>query len=356
MKFLSLVLRRIRSYFVDNKMIFLLYFAGSVLAALLLIYTYGNFMSYKDREASNAQILRQYTVELSNPEKKINMQTLRESMEPFHLETLELQYVKVSENGQLFSIATELTDGKPAYKANSGRIAFTDAEIKQALPVMVAGYDNEDMHSKKTIQFEGNNYQVIGFSSHAATLIPYTTFQKHQYPVTTVLVMPKKILNIEENNDLIKKLSTFFPEAVIETPKNYYKFAQSSFIGGFINMLGMYIVAIVALLLLASYMLRRYDKENMVQRRVGCSRGKCVAVSVLSNMLTALAAAGLAVLIHASCYQSFFAKISINDKIAYYPIDYLMLTLLVVAVTTCACIPFCLRGLSRSVVGAKANT
>ena len=67
MKTIKLVVGRIFTYFSENKLIFILYTLGSIVCIFMMIYYYGNVLSYKNGSTDDDISFRIYRVDLTVP-------------------------------------------------------------------------------------------------------------------------------------------------------------------------------------------------------------------------------------------------------------------------------------------------
>ncbi|MBR0277566.1 MAG: hypothetical protein IJQ50_03800, partial [Clostridia bacterium] len=67
MKTIRLVVGRVFTYFSENKLIFILYTLGSIVCIFMMIYYYGNVLSYKNGSTDDGISFRIYRVDLTVP-------------------------------------------------------------------------------------------------------------------------------------------------------------------------------------------------------------------------------------------------------------------------------------------------
>ena len=68
MKIFRLTLSRIVTHFVENKLIFILFFLGILASSITIIFYYGNLFSFKNGIFDDFSEIRAYTINLAIPQ------------------------------------------------------------------------------------------------------------------------------------------------------------------------------------------------------------------------------------------------------------------------------------------------
>ena len=349
MKSVIVVINRVKQYYLRNKAIFILFFLGGVLNAVVFAYMYGNLNPAKYKYGWTDIEYREYMVAFNAIGFDGGSFELKEPMRSY-ISDVDIQ--KVIESGLFESIMISFNNaysyegsgsrpdkavsacvyGKPGIIVNTG-----SGEIIADDQVLVSENTAEPVGSIVTIY--GKSFTVIG--SYTASnpggygyIISEKALRQLNLNLNLIDVVSIERYHFEDGDQDVasKVLYSIFPDSFVSAPSRFeandYRRAEI----GIKTARNTFIISTLAFLFLIVYMADSLTDENAVSLIVGAKPSE-IAVSVFWEgfSLSILASAtGLA--LHKIFYEEFFEKINAYSGIEFYSSDYFRMLLIMVIV------------------------
>lgn len=141
MKTLRLAISRILTYFSENKTIFVLYFIGTISCVIMMIYYYGNTLSYMTNKSYINEIeFRKYHVAFSSPAKvtEDTIEKLKEFEQKYGIQDIELTTIVDSDGNNIeFSSNDEAINDYWLKKLGNHDSSDTDKNILYLVHILI---------------------------------------------------------------------------------------------------------------------------------------------------------------------------------------------------------------------------
>lgn len=327
MKLLSLVLYRIRGQIKEHKMIVLLFFLGIILADLVFLFFYGNYSSTKLSQALYSFDYQNFLVFPKQAE------PLAE--ERLHcLDEFGVQEVRIAGKADIEERIIPL-EVKSAKDTMEIRAYLYNGQDQELFFPLFESVDEEGDRVILSMQYKmmeemllnGEMYQVEKQVSHfepVAFLIPVRTFLRQEYPVTNLKFILDHIPTAEEVSAVEEQLRQAFPGSMVITPQYTENLHQRGDLYGTVQNSMLYVLSVVSLLFLFSYLLSEGAYEDAIYLAAGATRKKVFLLLLLEIILLCAAAAVCATAIHVVFYDSIFANFNMFENLTYNAFDYVL--------------------------------
>lgn len=281
MKTILLSAYRLKQYFINNKLIFFLYLAGSIICGLMFIYFYGNAVSYISNSLDQSISYREYTVAFTQntvPEIETDAAAFFQSDT---VEDVVLGTELPSTDGEIRKIIC-MYKNKLRQSADKGRIYFTEDEIADSSNVVVLrSIDAAKVGDQ--ISLLDYNFKVIGkaYTFFGNYYIPYTTFCDLGLIPTSFEVIAAERQDLQ-NDSFLEKLQALYPDAVIEPP-GAEQSDKSRAAGEIFFVCIVYAVCMLAFAFLVKYMVELSAGETVIYMIAGASKAKLLQLLLLDT-------------------------------------------------------------------------
>lgn len=360
-KTLKLILSRIQSDFAVGKAMFVIYMVGTVLSVLVFIYFYGNFIpAFEEFENTVDDIsYRTYTVNFSEP---VSMdKKCTEPLESYDVEALSLwgEYTfpnnefsttitAVSSNDEIKKLLNDYYKGTPTPELSQEE--FSDN-------VILIG--NEVGYDKPAITINGTEFKVIKTENNSQYIMPIDAFIKQGFASYHYSFTLKNKLSTDNNyalmSNIISKLGNEYkgidvtitdPLSVSSPDKN------TEIITYFLQLCLIYLICFISCAFLFNYIFKRNIYENVIYMIIGAKKRLIFFVAIAEVAILSVASSGIAIIIHATLYESVFAKIN-NYTIHYSAVDYLIIAAFVTLLSVIIMLPFFISTIRSTSIDLK---
>lgn len=359
MKIIRIVFSRIQNYFINNRILFILFLIGTLSCSFTFIYFYGNAVTIKAINGKDADYMKNFTVSFRQP---IECNKLNYGNETGNnvINTDYTHKLTSDEFSQGTSnIACEI-QSKSKYNTviygERGRIQFTDDEInnKEYVIIIPSTFKDKNIGDKLTINKK--DYTIIGVNNFSNIFyIPPTVFQD-EFLADTVTITFDDTLSKAECENYINVLKVEYKDIYIKaSPLTYYNQAENN-MGFELITLGLgYIIAMLSFLFIMKYMVDKNSRETIIYAVVGANNKQVSLIMFLENLVLTLGILLVAIILHSSLYNAFFSKINIYSGITYSAFDYLIICVVVIVFSSLATIPFIKEYLKSTIIQNRSK-
>ncbi len=348
MKHLIFLSARIRQYYQSSRAIFCIFIVGSVLLNVLILYMYGNTVTYMRSKKLNTPLYCKYTVNLSEAGFAELSAELEECLTGYQIKDFTFHSGWETEDGFIPLAASQNNDAGLEWQKVKGRIAFTDSEVKSMARCIIVPYDRSSLKPGDTLPIgELGEFSVIGAGTfYSANYIPSTLFEALKLPVYYVDILLAKRLPVEEHQPFMDKLSAIsgasqvipaygVSDDIAYLPRNLAEI--------FI----LHVFTIAAFFFLLQYISVLNRKMDAVSELTGASKGTVAFYLLLERLVLSLITALCAAVIHRIFYSSIFERFNLAS-IDYELRDYCIVTVIMVLSSVVASVPFTISYARRS--------
>lgn len=367
MKLLRLAISRFVHYISQNRLIFSLYFIGSIVCVIMFAFCYGNLVTIKRIENSDQNIYRKYEIKLSKAQ-MLDLKILEDLKEytpeevSFHSELgfnfwgdeIDPDELKeIQEMGGVPDRIAAFLVKNLALFAEYGRVEFSDTELESGEKVVILPSGKFLGEVDDSIVINDETYRIIGMHTLEDFIIPAQCYFDQGFETKAITIVLPSQLNIMENNHFISLLYSLFPESSIKDPSEYYLMAENSFAGELIMVSMMYLLAFLSFAFLIKYIMDTGRYEAIIYSIVGASPGKTIGLVFLGNLLLSIISATIGIAIHMGLYNIIFNKLNLIDNLVYRFKDYALILIFTVVVSAIILIPFCIDYYKKSLYSLK---
>jgi ABC-type antimicrobial peptide transport system permease subunit len=354
MKYLSLVISKVKHYYSANKLIFILLVFGFFFSSISLIYTYGNFNSYKRQVLREDYFDRTYNI-ISDD----YIATNSDSLKSFNIDDYsEIVFTYKDYNQKLdiddgynLEISTYLDNKFVDIFRFKGRIKFTEEELNSG-NFIIAPYELVDyMNNSDELEIYNKTYKIIGYHLGYDIIMPYNGFISNTDKVNEITLTLKNKLDPDENTAFVNELHEKFADAGISSPYDSYTGSEVSYF--YIMIIILYIISILAFMFLMKYIVDKSSYENIIYSVVGASRGTVVFLILLENIVVSFLCGSAGILFYTIFYKSIFNKINLVPGIYYTLYDYITILFIIILCTMITSLPFLYSYYKNSLIRNK---
>ncbi len=366
MKLLQLILSRVKQYWVNHRLIFLLFLIGGILSSVMFSYFYGNMLAYIGDRTSEEQGFRWYSVEdaVSDlpTEEELNsvmdrLEILRQDpmIEAVRLVFWFKQYptfeetIEDAHNMFVQEIMAEV--GNVYQYPHLLVLGDTDFEDRPNGVILPEGSSST---VGDTVVIAGKELTAIGKDRSDAYTVSFETFREWKIPVDSITVISAE--RHDPENDPVKALlEELFPECGIGAPDAVSSTAVRDAVPMLTIMCAVYGASMLAYMFLLRYLMDANLNTTIVSRIVGAGKwqilGICFWEAVALCALVDAAGIGLHVLL----YDSVFSKLNKQANLVYLPEDYLWIFLAMLGVGTVVALGFVVKYASLSPAASRRH-
>lgn len=365
-KLLRLSLNRIPTHFTENKLFFILFFLGIMASSVMLIFYYGNVMTFKNGSFDDNAEIRAYEIDFKIPQKtdKDTIVKIADFKGNCKLQDIifysvldvngddTLEFDKISAQAYLESpeIVAELGSQNfmlvGAYLSNNADVVyypkphiFTDEQQHELVAIT-------PKMTRNNIELAGKSYKVVSYQTIDHYVIPIEKYFESNIRTARIKLYTEKKLSrnmVFRYTDYLKKeLTKAFPDTQIEilSPSFWYGIEDNANQKGFAKITVLCIIAMTAFMFLLKYMMESSYRSNVIMMMVGAKKRNILEIviieSVILTSLPTLSAIGL----HSIFYQEVFSKINIYEGIVYNLSDYVVIYAVMLLISLIVNVPF----------------
>ncbi len=383
MKTLRLAFSRIYTYFLENKIIFILYFIGVVACVVFMLFFYGNVLNSKTGQTQYDDLkFKTYYVSFATPT-EITPETL-EKLKDFQIE-YDIQDIRLGAILDLDGNNIEFSDNSEAmqyfhHKVNPNEEEefvsvyvetfinnntnilknidsqlFTDDELKQNVAI--------SSNTEESIKIKGQDFKII-------KTIPKNTDGIYDMKETPDYYIPADayfqsgiktrqitIYVAEPFSQSMMYNYGYFLHEIFNTKYNPLTDADGSYdcvgipssvyaseygdrVSQYQSIMAVFAVSILSFMFLLKYLMDSCRRENSILMMVGAKKIRILATAFIENTILTLSGTIIATLIHITLYDCLFSKINLYKNVVYSIEDYLLIAFIVLVLSTIVQIPF----------------
>lgn len=347
MKLLQLISSRIKQYWVNNRLIFILFLIGGVLSSLMFCYFYGNMSSNMSYRAAPERYELEY--EISNlPAEWTAAEILEKSKllyEDDLIESVSVVYQLYEHPGGQEMVQ----DSQPGHGRITAEVGNDNFALclngnvdLNANPDGVAVPDFSTKAVGDALMIGGKGLTVIGKHTSWDYFISFDTFRELEIPVDRMSVIAVELHDF--GNDPIRALlEEVFPGASIDAPDQYEVFVKESTVITVTLLTIVYGSSMLAFMFLLRFLMDANVNSTVISRIVGAKKwqilGLCFGEAAALCALVDAAGIGL----HALLYDSLFSNLNKQEGLIYLPQDYLTIFLSMLCVGMAVALGFVVK-------------
>ena len=366
MKLLILSLNRISTHFNRNKLFFILFFLGIMASSVMLIFYYGNVMTFKNGLFDDNTEIRAYTIDLKMPQKADKDEIVKITNFNGNCKLQDVIFYSVLDingndtlefdkgNAQIYfydrDMAVELGGQNfilaEAYLNNNADVVyyprphiFTDEQQHEFVAVT-------PKKTRNNIKLAGKNYKVVSYQTIDHYVIPIEKYFESNIRTARIKLYTENKLSenmVFRYTDYLKnELMKAFPETQIEilSPSFWYGIEDNANQKGFAEFTVLCIIAITAFMFLFKYMMESSYRSNVIMMMVGAKKKNILEIVILESIIMISLPTLSAIALHSIFYQDVFSRINIYEGIAYNLSDYVAIYAVMLLISLIVNVPF----------------
>lgn len=380
MKTLKLAFSRIFTYFSENKMIFILYLIGTITCVVMMIYYYGNTLTYKTGANNDDISFRLYSVDFIKPEEVTNetLEKLKSFEQSYGIQdiilysvldkngndTMEPKYTVDYDNNGNKSYTFEGDEKSPSYYLsspdniddnviilesylhNNNNVMynpkadiFTDKQLNQNVAIAPKGKSG-------SLKIQGQDFEIIRNESVSDYTIPIGKYFDSKVRTSKIEICVSerfsKNMMFRYGDFLNNLFAQLYPNNNISvtTPEAFYGIEDNGIQQEFALIIIVFIVSVISFMFLLKYLMDSNRRENSIFMMVGAKKKHILIINFLENIILTVFCTAVAITLHAIFYNSLFSKINIYDNITYSLQDYAIIALVSIGLSIIVQIPF----------------
>ncbi len=360
MKAIRLACIRIWGHFKGNKIIFLLYFLGSIFCTVMFIYLYGNLVSAVAVRNDEQLGLRSYQLDFYHSKNLAegDLDFLLDYQPEIRVSTLLPEEVQK----EYYSTTNRIDQSYPLYLSanwtdntippSQGRTEFTEEEEAGYAVVLPSEVLPNGFHAPSEITLWGQSFTAIGAHSLMGELIiPRPLYQKLNLGTSRVYLVVPNRLTPQEEEGFYAAITAEFPDVTIS---NYgiQQSADARYLEDVLTVSALYLLCIFVFSFLIKFMVDRNRRENTIYSLVGAGKRRVTGILLMETGGLALLTGILGLALHFCFYESFFEKLNISENIQYSLRDYAVVLILTVGLSLLCIVPFILKFAKRTSIEA----
>ena len=367
MKLLKLISSRVRQYWVNHRLIFLLFLAGGILSSVMFSYFYGNMLGYMGDRTSEKQSFRWYTIngavsdlpteeELNSVMDRLELLRQDPMIEAVRLVFGFRQYptfeesIEDAHNMFVHEIIAEVGD---VYQYPH-LLVLGDTDLS-ACPNGVILPEGSSGTVGDTIVIAGKELTAIGKDRSDAYTVSFETFREWKIPVTSITVISAQ-RHYTENDPVQRLLEDLFPECVIGVPDQTSLAATREFVPTLTIICAVYGASMLAYMFLLRYLMDANLNVTVIGRIVGAGKWQILGICFGEAVALCAIVNGAGIGLHALLYDSVFSKLNKQAGLVYLPEDYLYIFLAMMAVGMVVALGFVVKYASLSPAASRRHT
>lgn len=308
-----MVIRNLLNFARKNKKVFIIFMLVQV-ATIIAFLSVLNFSLMFLEEAKNNQIeCRTYSFGISDGE---NLDVQMKKLYDEYADVFS-EYYALMENGT-DRIYCEYTYPSEDLLQNGQNISESDFNAGKKV-MLFADYSGSEGKTKHIIgeqySINGEKYEIIGTTYRDVLMIPYSSLENKENLKEVYVVLNKDFDNVHRDI-FLRRIEEIFNIDDVHMPDAYSMAIYDSSINYVASFGIVIIIAIINIVYLYSYIMRKRRKETAVFRLCGCSLGKTASMCLTEILLFSVVSYILAVTIHLTAVMPLM--LSITRTLEYY--------------------------------------
>ena len=367
MKLLQLISSRVRQYWVNHRLIFILFLIGGILSSVMFSYFYGNMLAYIGDRTSEEQSFRWYSVEgaVSDLPTEEELDSVMDRLETLRRDPL-VESVRLVFRFKTYPTWEETIED--AHNMFVDEIMAEVGNVYQYPHLLVLG--DTDFEScpngvilpegssgtvGDTIVIAGTELTAIGKDRSDAYTVSFETFREWKIPVDSITVISAN--RHDPNNDPLKALlEELFPECGIGAPDTASTAATREFVPILTIICAVYGASMLAYMFLLRYLMDANLNTTVVSRIVGAGKWQILGICFGEAVALCALVDGAGIGFHALLYDSVFSKLNKQAGMVYLPEDYLWIFLAMLGVGMVVALGFVAKYASLSPAASRRHT
>ncbi len=339
MKYFIFLFSRIRQYYQSSKAIFSIFFIGSLMLNLLIIYIYGNTVTYMMRRNMNTPNYCKYTVNLNGCDYGGLCKELEQILQDRNIKDVTFHSFLEEGEDTFFFAASQNNNAGLEWDKVKGRVYFTEAEIGNRKKCVIVPYEIKLGTGDKINYGRFGEFDVIGvgmFSTYH--YISSALFESLHLPVSSIDVLLTERLSVAEHTRFMKTLSDIKGTDQVIPAYGIWEdqaYSTKEIIGIFL----LYLLTSAAFLFLLQYITVLNRKMDAVSELVGAPKGTIVLFLLLERFFIAVITGACAIAFYRIFYHCIFERFNLTS-IDYEWRDYYIIAVIIILSTVLASIPF----------------
>lgn len=352
MKHVVFLFARIKQYYQAGKFIFSVFVIGSLLLNLLIIYIYGNTVTYMKSKHRNDAYYCKYGVSLNECDYEELCGELDGILQNYTIKDITFCSIVKNEGERSFLImASRNNDVRLSWDKVKGRIYFTETEIENRDKCMIVPYESHLKPGDKKDLGRLGTFDIIGtgtFYTVNGGYISTALYEALDLPVLRIEILLEKRLTMEEHPVFMELLSTIQgAEEVI--PAYGVSEDIQYFMLNMLEIFILYVFTITAFLFLLQYITVLNRRMDAVSELVGAAKGTVAFFLLAERFLISLITAAGALALHKVFYNSIFERFNLTS-IDYAWRDYCIIAVIIVGSSLLASVPFVVSYARKSAI------
>lgn len=366
MKAFLIVMARLKSYYLTDKLIFSLFCFGSAACSLIAIFFFGNMNPSKTNSINNIQDgteihYKSYNISLDSPELifESSLSALTKKYPVEHIMfTAALGRDSLSQNEGLALQEDAMYEvsacvfGKLEIPAAMGKVSISrDQSGAAAGPRDLCA----DLKKNNKLLIDGRKYELTGLAAGSTYefYISGADFEAQKYKTNNVTVVTSEILSADAQQRLASDLKKIFPRSQMGGPWDYDKTEVNGMLTSVIMVCLVYFLSFLSFLFLMKYMVDKNSEENTIYAIIGARRPQVIKIMFIEGVVLSMGGYIVALIIHAVFYWRFFDKINFHKGIVYTAWDYLIVLLILTLTAALTNLPFVLSYRKNSLIAFR---
>lgn len=331
MKLLQMISSRVKQYWVNHRLIFLLFLIGGILSSVMFCYFYGNMSATMSYRTAAERWEREY--EISDLPSEMTAAEI--------LEKVELLY----EDDRIESVAVECRlnehpGGQEMVEDSGAKHGSISAEVgNDNFALCLNG--NVDLNANQdgvavpdistravgdSLTIGGKELTVIGKHTSWDYFVSFAAFRELEIPVDRIGVVVVELPDFA-NDPIRALLEEVFPGASIDAPDQYEVFVKESTVITMTILIFVYGSSMLAFMFLLRFLMDANVNSTVISRIVGAKKWQILGLCFGEAAALCALVDGAGIGIHALLYDSLFSNLNKQEGLIYQPQDYLTIFL-----------------------------
>ena len=331
MKLLQLILSRVKQYWVNHRLIFLLFLIGGILSSVMFCYFYGNMSSTMSYRTAAERYEREY--EISDLPSEWTATEILEKAELLYeddlIESVSVEYRLYEHPGGQEMV--EDSGAKPgSISAEVGNDVYTlcingNTDFDKN-PNGVAVPDISTKAVGDPITIGGKELTVIGKHTRWDYFVSFDTYRELGIPPDCISVVSVKLHDFA-NDPIRALLEEVLPGASIDAPDQYEVFVKESAVITMTLLTIVYGSSMLAFMFLLRFLMDANVNSTVISRIVGAKKWQILGLCFGEAAALCALVDAVGIGIHGLLYDSCFSNLNKQEGLIYQPQDYLTIFL-----------------------------
>lgn len=356
MKTLLVISSKIKGYWSENRLIFILMLTGTVLSSIVFIYLYGNTMPHKINEAMNTDAKRQFAVRVSDSVGEDDLFFLDNAGYVVQ-DVMLMAYPDFDYDFSVFryEIDPMLITFRDNNKGNTVYFDLFDND-KLGDDAIILSKNYLDISA---MGINGREYEIvnkIGNLSDGMIFMPIESYMRNGIITLDIVYILESIPSGKEMKHIRALLQDRFPEGFyLNAAESFIQTERGMIVTESFKMGLLYILAVFTFIFLYKYMVDMSAFDYVIYSLAGASKRKTMLLISAELMIISSASSIIAILLHIALQNSLFLKLNVLQNLHYSFLDYLILFLAIMFLSVLCALPFVVVIVRKTLIEAKTH-